>query len=231
MLNLKKVNYFRMGFRQIFPVVLGAVPMGAVIGSIYSEAQLNILQSVGMNIFVFAGASQLATVDLMTRNAAAAVIILTGLIINLRFVLYSAALSPIMAQSRLLTKMTAAYLTTDQSYAAMSANEGQLPDRAAVIEFYFGSAFCMWIFWHLAVVAGFIFGNFAPPSWSLDFGVPLSFLVLVVPTLKNKKYVYVAIFSAALSIALYTLPLKLGMTFTTILAITLGAILSRKAKT
>ena len=47
-----------------------------------------------MNVLVFAGAAQLAAIDLMTKNTESLVVIATGLIINLRFLLYSAALSP-----------------------------------------------------------------------------------------------------------------------------------------
>lgn len=225
---MKKINYFNMGFRDMLPITTGVIPFGAVVGSIYSEAQMTSLQSIGMNILVFAGASQLAAVELMTKHAAALVVIVTGLIINLRFLLYSAAISPIIQKSRFLVKLMAAYLLTDQSYAIMSASENKLPTNTEAVRYYFGTSICMMLVWHLSVTGGFIFGNFAPASWSLEFAVPLSFIALVIPTLKNKNYLYVALFSSIVSVLLYSFPFRIGLILTALIAIALAAYLSRK---
>lgn len=209
------------------PVLTGVIPFGAVMGTVYSEANLSLTQSVGMNIIVFAGASQLAAVDLMTKNAASFIVIMTGLIINLRFLLYSAALSPVVQRSNFFIKIFSAYLLTDQGYAVMSANESKLKSNADSTMFYLGASVCMMIVWHSSVFAGYIFGNFAPASISLDFAVPLSFVALVMPTIKNKTYFIVAFFSSALSLFLYQLPFKLGLIVTAIASIVLAAYLSK----
>lgn len=225
---MKNQNYFNMGFKDMLPITTGIIPFGAVVGSIYSEAQMTSLQSIGMNVFVFAGASQLAAVELMTKHAATIVVIITGLIINLRFLLYSAAISPVVQNSRFLTKLVVAYLLTDQSYAVMSANESKLHTNEVTVQYYLGTAICMTMVWHAAVAAGFIFGNFAPSTWSLDYAVPLSFVALVIPTLKNRNYIYVGIFSSVVSVLLYSLPFRIGLIITSGLGIALAAFLSRK---
>ena len=86
----------------------------------------------------------------------------------------------------------------------------------------------MMLVWHLSVIAGFIFGNFAPASLSLDFAVPLSFVALVIPTIKNKTYLMVAMFSSVLSLLLYQLPFKLGLLITALVSISVAAYLSKK---
>lgn len=225
---MKQQNFFVMGFKLMIPITTGIIPFGAVVGTLCSEAKFSFLQTMGMNIFVYAGASQLAAIDLMTRNALSIVVIVSGLVINLRFLLYSAAMSPFLQKSSFLTKFFSAHMLTDQSYAVMSANQDKLPTNKAAVDFYFGASFCMILVWQLSVVAGFIFGNFAPPSWGLDFGVPLSFVALVIPTLKNSKYVIVALFSAVVSVLLYSLPFKVGLIVTACLSIMLAAFLSRR---
>lgn len=225
---MKNLNYFNMGFKDMLPITTGIVPFGAVVGSIYSEVQMSTFQSVGMNIFVFAGASQLAAIELMTNHAAALVVILTALIINLRFLLYSAAISPVVKNSRFLTKLAVAYLLTDQSYAVMSANESKLPTSADTIRYYFGTAICMTLIWHASVAAGYVFGNFAPASWALDYAVPLSFVALVIPTLKNRNYIYVAVFSSFVSVLLSSMPFRIGLIVTSVFGIALAAYLTRK---
>ncbi len=212
----------------MIPITTGVIPFGAVVGTVCSEANLSFFQTMTMNIFVYAGAAQLAAMDLMNKNAASLVVIVTGLVINLRFLLYSAAISPIVHRSSFLVKLLVAHSLTDQSYAVMTAHQDKFKDHWEAIQFYFGGATCMWLAWQASVVAGFGFGNFAPASWALDFAVPLSFLALVVPTLKSRKYVFVAIFSAVVSILLNPLPYRLGLFVTAALSIALASFITRK---
>lgn len=208
----------------------GVIPFGAVVGSAASEAGLSVTQSMLINIFVFAGASQLAAVNLMTKDATIAVVVFTGLIINLRFLLYSAAIAPTLHGSGFWTRFFGAYFLTDQSYAVMSAHEKHFKTSSDAIQFYFGACTCMVITWHLSVLAGTLFGNFAPKDWALDYAVPLSFVALVIPTLKNRTYTLVAICSAVCGILLYRLPLNLGLILSALIAIGFAVGLSRKAE-
>ena len=212
----------------MLPIIPGVIPFGAIMGTVAANAHISFFQSSSMNLLVFAGAAQLAAVDLMTKNTASAVVIITGLIINLRFMLYSAAMAPFLHKSRFFTKFLAAYALTDQTYAAMMANHNILKTNSDAIEFYIGASVCMFLGWQFSVVGGFIFGNFAPSSWSLDYAVPLSFMALLIPTLKNRNYVFVALFSAAVSLLLSSLPYKSGLIVTAFLSILFGVFLSRK---
>lgn len=219
---------FIMGFRALLPIISGIIPFGAVMGSAFSEAGLTFWQAILMNTAVYAGAAQLATINLMTLNAAVLVVVGTGLIINLRFLLYSAAMSPYLHESKPLIKFLCAFTLTDQSYAAMSANQDSFKSNSEAVNFYLGTAACMLITWHGSVIAGFIFGNFAPASWSLDYAVPLSFVALLIPTLKNRKYVAVALFSTIASLLLHDLPLKTGLILTAVLSIGFAGYLIRR---
>ncbi len=225
---MSRSKIFWFGFREMLPIITGAIPFGAVMGTVCSEAGLSFAQTISMNFMVYAGAAQLAATELMTKHAAGLVVVLTGLVINMRFLLYSAAMSPIVQESPWLTKFLTAHTLTDQSFAVMSANQSKLRGNTELIIFYFGTAVCMMSAWQLAVIAGYAFGNFAPASWSLDYAVPLSFVALVMPTLKNKTYVIVAAFSAIMSIVLYPLPFKMSLIVTALLSIGLGIFLTRR---
>lgn len=222
------MNHFIMGFRALLPIISGTIPFGLVMGAVFSEAKLSLFQAMLMNVTLYAGASQLATVNLMSLKAATAVVVATGLIINLRFLLYSAAMSPYLRESPGWIRFFCAFTLTDQGYSAMSANQDKFSTNAEAVQFYMGSAVCMFIAWHASVIAGYIFGNFAPASWSLDYAVPLSFAALLIPTLKNQKYVVVALFSSVVSLLLNGLPLKTGLIVTALLSIILAAFLIRR---
>jgi predicted branched-subunit amino acid permease len=227
---MKQRSAFFKGFWSTIPIITGVIPFGAVVGTVCAEINLSFVQVLSMDFLVYAGAAQLAAVDLMSRHAAGLVVVLTGLVINLRFLLYSAALSPSLKDSSFFTKLFCSWTLTDQSYAVMSAHKDKLHSHNETVQFYIGTAVCMLIAWHLSVAAGFIFGNFAPASWALEYAVPLSFVALVIPTLKNRTYVFVAVFSSLISILLYQMPYRTGLIATAGLALVLAALLTRKKK-
>lgn len=214
----------------MIPITTGVIPFGAVMGTVAHEAGFSFFQTVTMNVIVYAGAAQLAATELMTQNAAGAVVVLTGLIVNLRFLLYSAAMAPVLRHSGIWAKLFCAHTLTDQSYAVMTANEESLPTLNDRVVFYMGTAVCMLLAWHSSVMLGFVFGNFAPPEWNLDYAVPLSFAALVVPTLKNRNYILIGAFSFVVSILLNPLPYRLGLFVTALMAIGLGAYVSGKKR-
>lgn len=222
------MNHFKMGIRSVLPIISGIIPFGAVMGSAFSEANLSFAQAMLMNTTVYAGAAQLATVDLMKLNAATFVVIATGLIINLRFLLYSAAMSPYLKEASGLIKFLCAFTLTDQSYAAMSSNHDKFDTNKEATHFYLGTAACMILTWHASVIAGYIFGNFAPASLSLDYAIPLSFVALLIPTLKTKSHKLVALFSSVISLGFYNFPLKTGLMVTALLSIALAWIVIQK---
>lgn len=223
-------KYFSMGFKEMIPITTGVIPFGAVMGTVCAEAKLSFFQTLFMNLFLYSGTAQLASVELMSQNALAVVVITTALVINLRFLLYSAGMSPYTRQSGFWAKLVVAHTLTDQSYAVMVANK-KLQTPLDSVSFYFGTSLCMFIVWHASWMAGYIFGNFAPPAWNLDFAIPLSFLALMIPSLKNKKHVLVVLFSTIVSVALYNMPLRLGLLATALLSIGFAYILTSKGRT
>lgn len=224
------MRLFFEGFKAMLPITTGVIPFGAVMGTVSTEASLSLFQTITMNLMVFAGASQLAAVELMTKNTASLVVLATALIINMRFMLYSAAISPVVQRSPLLLKLACAYCLTDQNYAVMTANSEKLKTNKEAIIFYFGASLCMVSAWQLSVVGGFIFGNFAPASWSLEYAVPLSFVALTIPTIRNKTYLIVIAFSFCLSLLLSVLPYNLGLITTALSSIALGTLLTSRRK-
>lgn len=214
------------GIKSMLPIIPGVLPFGLIMGTAAHNAGLNIMEVTGMNFLMFAGAAQLVTVDLLSQNVETVVIVLTGCIINLRMMLYSASFAPLFKESNLLTKTFASYLLTDQAYATCLDLDERYNKRSDKVAFYLGSAFFMMVCWHISVILGMFFGNFAPKSLSLEFAIPLSFMALTIPTIKNRTYFYVVMISAVLSLFLYKLPYNLGLIISASIGVLCGAYLS-----
>lgn len=212
----------------MLPVIPGIIPFGLIMGSVATASGVSTLDTMLMNTIVFAGASQLAAIDLMSQNVPVLIIIMAGLTINLRFILYSAANSETFKDESSFIKLIAAYLLTDQSYAVVSAKNSELHTTQQKISFYFGACLCMLIFWNSSVLLGCFFGNILPQEFSLDFAVPLSFMALTIPTLKTKGHYTVALSSAVLAILFFGLPLKLGLMAAAIGSIIIAGLILRR---
>lgn len=219
---------FKKGFLAIIPIASGIIPFGMVMGAVFAEANLSLWQALLMDNVVYAGTAQLATTSLMKLNTAVLIVLATGLIINLRFLLYSAAMSPYLENANRWVKYFCAFTLTDQSYAAMTAEQDKFKTNQEAVQFYMGTAVAMMITWHASVLFGYLFGNVAPAELNLDYAVPLSFVALLVPALKTKTHYFVALFSAVASLVLYKVPLNLGLMLSALLSIGLAWLLIQR---
>ncbi len=214
------------GARTTAPILLGVVPFGLVAGVTAVEAGLDPLQAVGMSVVVFAGASQLAAIELLGRTAPATVVVLTALVINLRFVMYSASLAPYLRRLGGPARWVSAYVLTDQAYAVSLAEfRSSAPDERHRLWYYLGSAVSLWGTWQVATAVGAVAGAAVPPDLSLEFAVPLTFLALLVPAIEDRTTGLVAAVSGGVGVAAATLPFDLGLVSAALVGVALGVAL------
>lgn len=200
----------RRGVRDTLPLLLGVAPFGLVAGIAAVEAGLDLSQAVGMSVVVFAGASQLAALDLLGRDAPLAVVVLTAVVINLRMVMYSASIAPYFREFSAKWKAGLAYVLTDQAYALSIARyrSSRAIDEKA---YYVGTAVTLWVVWQVTTVAGVFLGTGVPESWGLEFTVPLIFLALLVPAMEDRATTAAGLVGGAVAVAGAGLPLNLGL--------------------
>lgn len=218
------------GIRVMLPLIPGSIPFGMIAGAVAAETKLTVAQGIGESVIMFAGTAQLAATQLIAEGAPALIVILTGLVINLRFAMYSASLAPHFAELSGAKRGLLAYVMTDQSYALSITRfaRDDTMSTAAKFRFYIGGALLMWVVWIAATAAGYFLGNRVPPSWSLDFFVPLSFLALLVPGIRDKSTAIAAAVGAGVAVAAWSLPFNLGLFLAAICGITAGYIAEQK---
>jgi 4-azaleucine resistance transporter AzlC len=216
---------FFAGVRSILPITLGVIPFGVIAGVAAIEAGLATGQAIALSPIVFAGAAQLATADLMARDAAPVVIVLTALVINARFAMYSASLAPSLRGIGLATRALAAYLLTDQAFAVSVVHFDRTREGLDVrTAYYFGAAAPLWVIWQVTTVIGVLIGSGVPPEWSLDFAIPLVFMALLFPAISDRGTRLAAAVAGISAVALVGLPLNLGLLAASALGIAAGTI-------
>jgi predicted branched-subunit amino acid permease len=146
----------------------------------------------------------------------------------LRFVMYSAALAPYFAKFSAPRKWLFSYLITDHGFALLTA-KFKPDDPPELIEGYYGGVtFTMWTTWQMAVGLGILLGTRVPPSWSLDFTIPLVFLALVMPSLTSRAHWCAAGAASMMAIFTQSMPLKLGLIAAAVAGIAAGTFLDMR---
>jgi len=202
---------FVAGARAIGPLSPGSFMFGAAFGALIQVGGFNSWVGMSGSVLVMAGASQIAVVESLRIAAPIAVAVLTALVINARFALYSAALAPSYSAFPRRWKLALAYLMTDQAAAIALQHADRYPDPVRRRWFNFGAALSFTLAWYAGTAAGIVLGPIIPPSWQLGFIVPLMFIALVVPTLKHRSEIVAAFVAIAATLLLKDLPLGLNV--------------------
>lgn len=172
------------GIRTAGPIAAGIFPFALITGITAIGAGLTLTQAIGMSIVVFAGASQLAAIDLIDSNAPFLFVVATAVVINARLMMYSASIAPYVRGYSLRVRGLIAYLLTDQAYAA-AVTEYETGDDRDRLRYYLGLALTIWATWQAGTVTGAALGASVPDAIGLEFALPLVFLALLVPAMKD----------------------------------------------
>lgn len=203
---------FLAGIRAEAPILAGTIPFGLIYGvsAVGAHVPANVVQ--GMSLIIFAGSAQFVVAQLLAASAPALIIVLTGFVINLRHVLYSASIAPYLRRQAPGWRWLLAYLLTDEAYAVAILRFQRTDDDATHKHWYFlGAGLALWSTWQLATFAGVFLGAQIPAAWQLDFTLPLTFIALVVPALKDRALVVAASVAGLAAVLGAGLPYKLGL--------------------
>ncbi len=196
------------GARACLPLSPGVMLFGMVCGAAAAAAGLTPGQSFALSWLVFAGSSQIVATQLFTAGAPGWVIVLTGWVVNLRFMMYSATLAQHFRGTSRFERWLAGYLLTDQAFGVTLARV--LDGRRDIPWFFLGIAATLWLFWQIASLAGIYLGALVPASWSIDFVVALTFIGVLAPLLRDRAMAAAAV-AGGLTSVFVVLPLKLNL--------------------
>jgi 4-azaleucine resistance transporter AzlC len=219
---------FLSGVRVALPITLGIVPFGTVAGVAAVSVGIPAVHALTMSVVIFAGASQLAAVELIGKSAPAAVIVLTVLIVNLRMMMYSASIAPHFEPLSTRWRAGLSYLLTDQAYA-VSLVEFENNETTNRRWYYLGVAMPLWVTWQAATVAGILLGANVPAGWHLDFAIPLVFLAVLVPAVTDRPTVVAALVGGTTTVAANGLPFDLGLVVAAVTGIAAGVLVEEVA--
>lgn len=214
---------FIEGAKAVSPILLGAAPFGLVVGVTIAASDINNWVGWSTSWLVFAGAAQIALIELLSDNALAAVAIATPLIINLRHAMYSAALAPQFGKLTSWDRVVLPYVLTDQAFVIVASRYEPDSDATTVKWFYLGAALTLWIPWQITTVAGIVIGAQLPAGWSLDFTIALVFVGLLAPAVSSRPALVAALVGGTVAVLGLDLPNGIGIIVASLAGVAAGS--------
>ena len=173
------------GFRQSIALLVAIFSSGAVFGIMARQVGMRLTESVLMSGFVFAGASQFASLDLWITPLPLITIVLTTLAINLRYILMGAALHPWFKELSKTQIYGSLFFMGDESWA-LAMREFSSGGRNASL--MIGSGISQSIVWVSSTAVGYIVSTSIknPAKWGIDFVFTAAFVAILSSMWKKK---------------------------------------------
>ncbi|HYO29662.1 MAG TPA: AzlC family ABC transporter permease [Thermomicrobiales bacterium] len=192
---------FRRGVAAVAPLRLGVVPFAVALSLLARSAGLDPWQTQASSALNFAGSAQVALVTLVAGAGGWSAILVTGVLLNLRHVLYGLSLRPLVRVERPAQRWALPFLLTDEVYGVTvrAATRGEVGPA-----FVLGAGLGLYLPYNLATLAGSLLGGLLPDTsaWGLDVVFPLTFLALLMPLVRSRRHLLVAVVAGGAALAL-----------------------------
>jgi len=223
----EQTSALRDGALAAASLLVGIVPWGIVTGVAMVSAGLTPVEAIAMSVLVFAGSSQLAVLPLLIAKAPLWVMYATALVVNLRYVIYSAVLAPHFEHLSRPWRALLSYITVDGMFALFAGRFRPDDGNPHKHWFFLGGSLAMWGAWQLSSWAGIFGGALIPKEWMLEFAATLGLIALLIPLLFDRAVMWGAIAAGGVALAAAKLPLNLGLLAAIAAGIAVGLAVAR----
>lgn len=220
---------FLAGVKNTLPLLVGVIPFGIIFGALALTSGLSAGATVAMSVFVFAGSAQFIAATLVGSGAHVWLIVLTTFVVNLRHLLYSVSLTPHLKHLPAHWLATLAFWLTDEAFVVVSQRYNQADESPHKHWFFLGSAVSMYTTWQISTWVGLVAGQQIPDplSWGLDLALPITFIGMLIPLIKDRATSVSVVVSGGVAIFSYALENQLGLLVAALTGIIAGIIAER----
>ena len=192
---------FFKGVRDGIPIFLGYLSVSFGFGILCINLGLSVATAVGISITNLTSAGQVAGVGIIAAGGTLIEMVLTQIVINLRYSLFAIALSQKLDSSFTTPhRVLASFGITDEIFAVSYAQEGKVKPI-----YMYGLILVSTSGWVLGTLLGAVLGQVLPASVSAAMGIMLygMFLAIFIPPAKKERGVLIAVIMAALCSLLF----------------------------
>ncbi len=222
-----KITELLNGIRDELPILLGVIPFGLIFGALAVHNGLSPLATQATSSIIFAGSAQFIAVQLLGAGTSLVVVLLVVFVVNIRHALYSASIAPYVAHLKPVWKYLLAYLLTDEAYAVAITKYDRDGVTGARHWYFLGAGITLWSAWQISTLLGILVGAGMGENWPIGFALPLTFIALVVPALKDRPSVAAAVTAGMIGLLAVNLPYKTGLVMAAFCGIAVGLFLEK----
>ncbi len=222
--GLQERQWFADGAKAIAPATVAVGLWGFVTGVAMVKAGLTQYEAIVMSLVVYAGSAQLTALPLIMSGTPVWLIFLAGMMVNIRFVIFGAAMFPYFRSLSWPRRLWAGFFNGDLVFVIFMKRFGDDSVKGSSEQrwFYGGAAVTTWFGWQLPSIAGIFLGAAVPESWSLDFAATLALLAIVVPLVTTRPMVIAVTVASIVAWFGQLLPLRLGLVAAVLAAVAAG---------
>lgn len=217
------------GIRRGLPICLGYIPVGFAFGILAVKNGIPPSLVVALAILMFSGSGQFVFAGMWGGGANILSIGAAVGIINLRYLLMSAAEAPWLKKTSRIKRFLLGLGITDENFVVnITPLQQGIKLNLTTIFVCNSLTHISWIF---GCALGAFCGNLVDDArlLGLDYAITAMFIALLIPQCSSRLHLLVAIFSCALSIALKASGLgQWNIALATICGATLGLILTMR---
>ncbi|WP_432357641.1 AzlC family ABC transporter permease [Sporosarcina sp. UB5] len=195
-------NQFTAGLKAGLSIAIGYFPIALTFGLLAKTTGLSLIEATAMSIFVYAGASQYISLNLISFGVDPVTIVINTFIVNIRHFLMTASLNEKMHRAPKWVKAVYSFGITDESFSVLATGkEGKISTAYA-----FGVTIIAYGSWVIFTMAGHVVGANLPAFLQVAMSIALyaMFVGLLVPAMKgNRKVIMLAATAALIHCIIY----------------------------
>lgn len=201
---------FIQGLRDGVPIMAGYFAVSFSFGILAMQGGLSVIQAALTSLTNMTSSGQFAGLQIIAAGGTLIELILTQVIINMRYSLMSLALSPKLDKKiKPWQRLLIAFANTDEIFAVAMSRE-----RSLTFMYMAGLQILPIFGWTAGTAIGAIAGNLLPAALTAALGIALygMFIAVVVPVARRSRPVLLsALIAIAISCVLYILKVSAGI--------------------
>ena len=191
----------RRGALSMAPLLVGVAPVGIAFAVSAQAAGFSAVETMLLSLLVFGGGAQMAALSVTAAGGGPVATVLTGFAVNLRYLLYGLSVSTWLPRDTRPPKPLLAAIMTDEGFG-MATREAVSGRGSGA--FLWGANAALYVTFAVATLAGLALSQLLPDPTGIGLDVifPLSFIALVLPMLRSRTDIVVALVGGIGALAL-----------------------------
>lgn len=210
------------GVRRFAPSLPATFSWGLVTGVAMSKSVMNVPEAIGMSLLVYAGSAQLSVLPLFAAGMPLWTIWLTAAVVNLRFVIFSAALQPHFSHLPWLRRTILGSFNGDLHFVYFMQRYPAATPEPGKEGYFWGMALSNFLMWQVSSITGILLASLFPDSWGLALAGTLALIPVMISTISSRSTLMAVVVSSVLALLFFDLPYRLNLVVAVVGAIAAG---------